>query len=294
MARDVPPIVGELGRSQPETAKETRLMLPPFNAQPPSRKMGTSGTHFVPPLSPSLDPAAIENIEPKDRVRHEAAEALKLARSCADVALAEARRIHVDPTLDLPTRHRRAHDESFRLIAPAIAPLEAARAKNAKAIEELKKIIAGPMVELSDAAAIEIRTRLAGLPKDQRMAAIARSIGKGSDTIVAALLGAGVDRFLSENILSDIEIDAVHSLWAKTRHPGEVARLAILEMDERALAIGAAALQTFQRGCSDQAFIAADVAGIRPGGTSYGAPGPTPADRSRGMDVATRAAMFSR
>jgi hypothetical protein len=86
------------------------------------------------------------------------------------------------------------------------------------------------------------------------MAAIARSIAKGSDAVVAALLGAGVDRFLSENILSDIEIDVVRRQWALARHPGEVARLAILEKDERALVIGAAALQTFQRGCSDQAM----------------------------------------
>jgi hypothetical protein len=171
--------------------------------------------------------------------------------------------------------------------------LEAVRAKNAKAIGELKKIIAGPTVAISDAQAIEIRTRLAGLPKDQRMAAIARSIAKGSDAVVAALLGPGTDRLLTENILNDIEIDAVRSLWANSRHPDEVARLAILEKDERALAIGAAALQTLQRGCSDPVIVAADVAGIRPGGTSYGAPGPTPADRSRGMDVAVRAAMFS-
>jgi hypothetical protein len=127
-------------------------MPPPFQgpqpASPPRRSLGTSGTHFVSPPSPSLDPAAIQNIEPKDRVRHEAAAALALGRSCGDVACKTVREIHVDQTLDLPTRHRRAHDQSFKLIAPAIAPLEAARAKNAKAIEELKKIIAGPAIEL--------------------------------------------------------------------------------------------------------------------------------------------------
>jgi len=266
-------------------------MLPPFNAQPPSRKMGMSGTHFVPPVSPSLDPAAIHNIEPKDRVRHEVAAALALGKSCGDVACKTVREIHVDPTLDMPTRHRCAHDQSFKLIAPALGPMEAARAKIVKAIEESKKIIAGPTVELSDDQAIEIRSRLAGLPKDQRMAAIARSIAKGSDAVVAALLGAGVDRFLSEGILSDIEIDAVRQQWALARHPGIVERLAVLERDERALAIGAAALQTFQRGCSDQSIILADVAGMRPGGTSRSAPGPMPV--SRGATVAERAAAFT-
>ena len=54
---------------------------------PPSRRMGVSGTHFVPAPSPPLDPAAIESIETKDRIRHESAKALETARSCAEVAL---------------------------------------------------------------------------------------------------------------------------------------------------------------------------------------------------------------
>jgi hypothetical protein len=93
-------------------------------------------THFVAPPSPSLDAAAIANIEPKDRIRHEAAAALALARSCADVACKTVREIHVDKMLDI---HRKAHDASFKLIAPALQPLEAARAKNAKVIEELPR-----------------------------------------------------------------------------------------------------------------------------------------------------------
>jgi hypothetical protein len=92
--------------------------------------------------------------------------------------------------------------------------------------------------------------------------------------------------------LSDIELDTVRALWAKSRMPGEVARLAILEEDEAALALGAAVLRTFQRGCSDQALIAADVAGIRPGGTSRGAPGPMPRDRSRSLSLEERAKAF--
>jgi hypothetical protein len=169
------------------------LEAPKASAAPPTLShRPLSGLHFVPAPSPSLDPRAIENIEPKDRIRHEAAKALETARSCAEVACKTAREIHVDPMLDLPTRHRKAHDQSFKLIAPALAPLETALAKNAKACEELRKIVAGPTIELSDAAAIEIRSRLAGLPKDQRMAAIARSIAKGSDAVVATLLGGGV------------------------------------------------------------------------------------------------------
>src|SRR4029077_8303105 len=111
---------------------------------------------------------------------------------------------------------------------------EAARAKNAKAIEELNGWLRSP------------------------------EASRKARTVVGALLGASVVRFLSENILSDIEIDAVRSLWAKSRHPDVVARLAILENDERALALGAAALQTFQRGCSDPSIVAGNLPGVSP------------------------------
>ena len=233
------------------------------------------------PRVPSLDPAAIESIETKDRIRHESAKALETARSCAEVALKTARAIHVDPSLDMPTRHRKAHDASFKLISPALPLLETARAKNAKAIEELRKITAGPTVELSDAAAIEARTRLEGLPKDQRMAAINRSIKRGDDRVVAALFGAGTDRFLTEGIMTDLELDAVRRQWALARFPDEVSRLALLEKDERALATGAAVLQTFQRACSDPSVVAGNHPGIQAASAIRGAPGPTPIDRSR-------------
>jgi hypothetical protein len=72
-------------------------MPAPFG-QPPRRSLGVSGT-VCPAPSPSLDPAAIENIEPKDSVRHEAAAALALGRSCGEVACKTSREIHADQTL---------------------------------------------------------------------------------------------------------------------------------------------------------------------------------------------------
>jgi hypothetical protein len=251
-------------------------------AGPSPRSMGTSGTHFVAPPSPSISPAAIEAIEAKDKVREEAAAALDTARSCAAVACKVAREIHVDGSLAVPDRHRKAHDRSFQLVHAAIAPLEAARAKNAKAIGELRAILAGPKVELSDAQAFEVHTRLAGLPKAQLMSAISRSIAKGSDVIPAALFGPGPrsDRFLSESLLTDAELESVRTQWAMSRYPDEVARLRLLEKDDRALAIGAAALQAFQRGCSLPAMVIAearDPAGApgprRPSGQPYGSAG---------------------
>jgi hypothetical protein len=255
--------------------------------QTPRRTMATSGTHFVPPVSPSLDPAAIVGIEPKDTVRNAAAKALDLTRSCAEVACKTAREIHVDPALHMPARHHKAHDKSFQLIAPALPAFETALAKNAKAREELRKITDGPTIELSDAQAIEIRTRLAGQPKDQRMAAIGRSIRRGEDRVVAALLA---DRFLSEGILTDIELNAVRQQWAMARFPGEVARLQLLEKDERTLSIGSLALQSFQRGCSDPGIVAKGL--LLPRGTTHGAPGPTPVNRA--STLAERAAAFKK
>jgi hypothetical protein len=49
-------------------------MLQPFPGPrpqpPPSRTMATSGTHFVPPPSPSLDPAAIVSIAATRGIEH--------------------------------------------------------------------------------------------------------------------------------------------------------------------------------------------------------------------------------
>jgi hypothetical protein len=255
-------------------------MPAPWNA-PQSRKLGTSGSHFVPPPSPSIAPEAIENIEPKDRLRHECAAALETARSCGAIALKVTRQIHADASLAIPDRHRHAHDRSFQLIHPALAPLEAARAKNSKARDELMKIVAGPAVELSDVAAFEVRSKLKGLPKSQLMAAISRSIAKG-DKVVGALLGPGADRFFSEGILTDAEIESVRQQWALARYPEEVARLRLLEKDDRALAVGAAALASFQRGCSLPALVLAEVRDSGRGGSGA----PTPVDRSRSTGFA--------
>jgi hypothetical protein len=268
-------------------------MLQPFpgppTQAPPPRSLATSGTHYVAGPSPSIDPAAIMNIEDRDTVRHGAATALETARSCAAIACKTAREIHVDESLPMPARHHKAHDTSFKLVGPALPALETAIAKNAKAREELFKIVAGPGIELSDAQAVEIRTRLAGLPKEQRMATIGRAIRKGEDRVVAAMIGPGVDRFLSENILSDIELDAVRTQWAQARFPEEVARLQLLEKDERALSVASLALQSFQRGCSDQSITARSI--LPPRAQPLGAPGPTPV---RATTVAERAANFKR
>jgi hypothetical protein len=74
----------------------------------------------------------------------------------------------------------------------------------------------------------EIRTKLSATPQADRYAKIASAIERGNDEVAAAVLNA--DRFFSD-FLSDVEVSALQALWAKTRMPESVARLAVLESD---------------------------------------------------------------
>jgi hypothetical protein len=75
------------------------------------------------------------------------------------------------------------------------------------------------------------------------------------------------------------------------RFPDEVARLRLLEADEKAISTATAALQSFQRGCSDSAVVAR-FAKPPPAGPTRGAAGPTPVRRASTLQE--RAANFKR
>jgi hypothetical protein len=82
-----------------------------------------------------------------------------------------------------------------------------------------------------------------------------RDIEKGSDQIVAAVLGA--DRFLTEDFLSDIELSAIREARARARHPDEVRLLAERESDLGHLERGASVMQSWQRKTHNPAVLAA-------------------------------------
>jgi hypothetical protein len=100
----------------------------------------------------------------------------------------------------------------------------------------------------------------------------------------------GSDRLLTD-FLSDLELDTVRSLWAKSRHPDEVALLAQRESDLGLLDHAASVMQSWQRKTHNPAIAAAV---IQAGGTSgvaiRGAPGPTPVNRASTLEERARAA----
>jgi hypothetical protein len=109
---------------------------------------------------------------------------------------------------------------------------------------------------------------------------VAKSIGKAGDEVVAAILGC--DRLMSD-FLSDVAESEIRKLWARSRFPDEVVRLALLEKDLASLEMCSRIIQTFQRSCANKAIAAGGIqpGGLQPSGAVRGAPGPVPQDRSR-------------
>jgi hypothetical protein len=113
-------------------------------ADRPPGNLGTSGQHFVPPVSPSLDPAIFGEVEPRDTVRMLGVKAMAVVRQQALAAQHGSRQIHSDPTVPAPEKHRRADAVATAAIMPALEPLEKARRTFEKSISELHAMLAGP------------------------------------------------------------------------------------------------------------------------------------------------------
>jgi hypothetical protein len=167
------------------------------------------GRFHVSDLSPSIDPAVLGQIEPRDKTRNLAAVALK-ALCEQGLAVAHAcRQIHGDQSLGEAERHRRANKASADLIMAALPAVEKARGAIEKELAGLHEKLDRPVVEFSDVRAIEIRSKISGLPAAKRSAAVVKSIEKGGDDIAAAVLNA--DRLMSD-FLTDVEEAEVRKL----------------------------------------------------------------------------------
>jgi hypothetical protein len=263
-------------------------MLAPFGmplpAQPPRRSLGTSGVFHVPPLSPSVDPAILGPVLPRDKIRNLAAAALKALHEQGKAAEHATRQTHGDQSVGEAERHRRANKVSADLIMAALPIVERARGAHEKSIAELHAMLAGPTIEVSEIRQTGIRSKLSGLPAGKRFASVAKSIARGDDSVVRAVLAS--DRLLTD-FLSDVEIDAVRSLWAKSRHPDEVRLLAQRESDLGHLERAASVVQSWQRKTHNPAIAAAVIQAT--GGQSYGAPGPAPVNRASSLEERARA-----
>jgi hypothetical protein len=224
----------------------------PQPARPPG-SLGTSGQHFVPDPSPSLDPTIFGQIEPKDTVRQLGVKALTIAKRQAAAARNGARQAHSDPQLSSVERYRRAHDISTAALMPAAEAIEKALAAYSKEITATRAATAGPSgLDLSDVRLAEIRSKLSGLPQDDRYAKIARAIERGNDEVAAAVLNA--DRFFTDFLL-DVELSTLRALWAKLRMPESVARLAQLESDQRHIERTGKILVSYQLACAGPSIV---------------------------------------
>lgn len=144
-----------------------------------------------------------------------------------------------------------------------------------KEMTGLREVLASP-AEISDVAATEIRTKLAGQPFGARTGSILRSIERGNDSVASAVLNA--DKTIVD-FITDAERDFILSAWRKKKHPDETARLALLESDSANLEQVGRILQTYQRSLSNPS-LAVEVKPL----SRRGAPGPVPQNRSASLE----------
>jgi hypothetical protein len=155
-------------------------------------------------------------------------------------------------------------------------------------LTELRKKLAGPVIEASELQIAEVRSKLAGLPATMRFTKISQSIDKGSDLLVAATLSC--DSFLSD-FLSEAEKSVTLEKWQRARMPEDYARLKTLESDSEHLERTGRLLENWQRSCFNSSISARDIIQARP--NQRGAPGPVPIDRGAAMSLEQRAASMT-
>jgi hypothetical protein len=124
------------------------------------------------------------------------------------------------------------------------------------AINALRMKLAGPVEDVTArgvAQAAEIRKVLAGMTQKDRLAATAKSMAEGDDSLASAVLHAS--RYLSG--LSELEQQHVRNQWCERRKPDELKRIKQLESDLVHLERAGKLVMAFQLKMSDQAIVAA-------------------------------------
>jgi hypothetical protein len=266
--------------------------FPPHD--PNSRRMGSSGTYFVPDPSPSPNPAILGEVDKADRVRQNALATVAQAAVIAGSICQTARAIHVDEKLTVVERHRHAHEQTACVVFPLADTVAKTQAVYAKAIETLHEKLDGPALDkFSDGDIERSISTLLGLPPQQRFAKVRKSIEQGGDLAVAVLMKS--DPFLVDGVISDGERAAILDLWRRARFPEDYTRLTRLEADVVLVNNTARIIENYQKAMSNQSISTA-AGGIPPMMTNQrGAPGPGPRDRGiHSMSLAERAAATTR
>jgi hypothetical protein len=233
--RDLPPILGELDRLQPEPAKETKMLQ---NGHPSLPAVSKTQSHFCEPPSPSIDERALGQFDANDHLFGAAFEALKACRVAAQGTHAACVATHANTVLSEGQRHLSAAEVANTVISRPLPLVDAAGGKLAAEITRLEAKIRAPAagtgireVQLST----EIRIYLRDLPDTDRRRVITKSLASGDDQILSAIMSAPA--CLSG--LSDVEVSSFALTWRQKRFPSELARIAVLEKASKALYLGA-------------------------------------------------------
>lgn len=171
-------------------------------------------------------------------------------------AAADARLAHTDQALSIIGRHAKAAEVNAKAILPALDTIEKARKIYEHELTALREKLAGPVIEASEIQIAEVWSKLARLPQTIRFTRVSQSIDKGSDLLVAAVVGC--DAFLSD-FLSEAEKSVILEKWQRAKMPEEYARLKVLEADSEHLERTGRLLENWQRSCYNGSISARDV-----------------------------------
>jgi hypothetical protein len=123
-----------------------------------------------------LNPAALGEVDAKDRTRQSGGAAIGHAAVIASAMCAAARSAHIDPELSTIARHRRAAELSAKAVLPWVSTMETAQAAYTKEMEKLREKVAGPAGDgFSEIQVAEARSKLSGMQPQQRFAAIKKA-----------------------------------------------------------------------------------------------------------------------
>ena len=183
--------------------------------------------------------------------------------------------VHGDQTLDVPTRHRRAHEAAAKAILPFLDTFEKTQANYTKEITKLHELLDVPGGEFSELTLAEARSKLIGMQPHFRFAAIKKSIEKGSDLLVAVITKS--DEFLVGDLLNDGEREEMISKWRAAKFPDQYARLVELETDFAKVEGAGKIMDGYLRSCANQSIVAG---GDLPPVASVRGTGPAPTNRA--------------
>lgn len=205
--------------------------------------------------SPSIHELALGAVEGNDPTRLLVQEAIRSCRMAAERARVACLAIHSDMTLSNGGQHVQANEVSYKLTHAALPIVDRARENMQTAINALKKKTSGPVAETGMAAlmtAAEIRSILASMTPDNRMAAILTSMKENDDALACAALSTS--QYLTG--MTQLDQDRIRFEWAVLRKPDELERIKRLEKDMDALELAGKLLISFQRKCADQGIVA--------------------------------------